>query len=121
MVLLYLQQMAFSPADLSLKQNQAFNLQCNVQFKSIIKLLYLQQWLEFVFCVVPDVTPPPSRVALLMVLWALLVFMVYKVATADHEYQEYDPFEILQLDPVSHTHCDIIMYFSFSCNFPQQM
>ncbi|XP_064404076.1 translocation protein SEC63 homolog [Halichondria panicea] len=40
-----------------------------------------------------------AKVALLVVLWALLVFMVYKVATADHEYQEYDPFEILQLDP----------------------
>ena len=38
---------------------------------------------------------------MLVLLWSLLVFMVYKVATVETEYQEYDPFEILQLDPVS--------------------
>ena len=27
--------------------------------------------------------------------------MLYKVLTADKDYEEYDPFEILQLDPVS--------------------
>ena len=42
-----------------------------------------------------------SRVAVLVLLWSLLAFMVYKVATVETEFQEYDPFEILQIDPVS--------------------
>ena len=37
---------------------------------------------------------------MLLVLWAILLYMLYKVLTADKEYTEYDPFEILQLDPV---------------------
>lgn len=42
----------------------------------------------------------PSRYVVLLVLWAVLGFMVYKVFTADKDYVEYDPFEILKIDPV---------------------
>lgn len=38
---------------------------------------------------------------MLLVLWALLFLMIYKVLTLEKDYIEYDPFEILQLDPVS--------------------
>ena len=32
-------------------------------------------------------------------LWLLLLLMVYKVLTVETDYQEYDPFAILELDP----------------------
>jgi translocation protein SEC63 len=38
------------------------------------------------------------RVAVIAVLWLLLVFMLYKVLTAEVSYEEYDPFSILELD-----------------------
>ena len=41
------------------------------------------------------------RYLVVFVLWALLFFMIYKVLTLEKDYIEYDPFEILQLDPVS--------------------
>ena len=37
---------------------------------------------------------------MLAILWGILVFMLYKVVAMDKDYIEYDPFEILQLDPV---------------------
>ena len=40
------------------------------------------------------------RYLILMVLWAILAFMLYKVFTADKDYVEYNPFEILKIDPV---------------------
>lgn len=41
------------------------------------------------------------RYAVIIVLWSLLFFMIYKVLTIEKDYIEYDPFEILQIDPVS--------------------
>lgn len=41
-----------------------------------------------------------ARYVVLVLLWLLLFVMVYKVLSADKDYVEYDPFEILQLDPV---------------------
>ena len=38
---------------------------------------------------------------MITVLWILLFVMIYKVLTLEKDYIEYDPFEILQLDPVS--------------------
>lgn len=40
------------------------------------------------------------RYVVLLVLWSVLLLMVWKVVTTDKDYVEYDPFEILQLDPV---------------------
>lgn len=39
------------------------------------------------------------------------MFMVYKVITAETDYQEYDPFEILQIDPV----CKLIVCYNITC------
>lgn len=41
------------------------------------------------------------RCVVIAALWALLFLMIYKVLTLEKDYIEYDPFEILQLDPVS--------------------
>ena len=41
------------------------------------------------------------RYAVIFVLWAVLFVMIYKVLTLEKDYIEYDPFEILQIDPVS--------------------
>ncbi len=38
---------------------------------------------------------------MLLVLWVLFFVMIYKVLTLEKDYTEYDPFEILQIDPVS--------------------
>lgn len=40
-----------------------------------------------------------ARYVVLLVLWSVLLLMVWKVVTTDKDYVEYDPFEILQLDP----------------------
>ena len=45
--------------------------------------------------------PRMFRYAVLIVLWALFFVMIYKVLTLEKDYIEYDPFEILQIDPVS--------------------
>ena len=37
---------------------------------------------------------------MIVVLWTILILMVYKVLTTDKDYIEYDPFEILEIDPV---------------------
>ena len=59
----------------------------------------------------PHTTHPTFRALLLTLLWSLLVFMVYKVITAETDYQEYDPFEILNIDPV----CKLCFSVRWSC------
>ena len=39
--------------------------------------------------------------SVVVVLWLVLAVMVYKVLTVERDYVEYDPFAILELDPVS--------------------
>ena len=51
-----------------------------------------------VICVVVHVA---CRYGVLAVLWGLLLLMVYKVAMIEKDYEEYDPFQILELAPVS--------------------
>ena len=46
-------------------------------------------------------TPPCCRIVSLVVLWSLLFLLIYKVLTLETTYEEYDPFAILQVDPVS--------------------
>lgn len=53
------------------------------------------------------------RYAVLAVLWAILLLMVYKVLSTDKDYTEYDPFEILELDPVQQTACDYHLPMTF--------
>lgn len=50
------------------------------------------------------------------VLWALLFLMIYKVLTLEKDYIEYDPFEILQLDPVSK--CSVLFSTDSVLGFP---
>ena len=38
---------------------------------------------------------------MIFILWTILFVMIYKVLTLEKDYTEYDPFEILQIDPVS--------------------
>ena len=45
--------------------------------------------------------PEICRYAVIIVLWVLLFVMIYRVLTLEKDYIEYDPFEILQIDPVS--------------------
>ncbi|KAL7987859.1 hypothetical protein Chor_006778 [Crotalus horridus] len=42
---------------------------------------------------------PTVKKAVLLAGWALFLFLAYKVSKTDREYQEYNPYEILQLDP----------------------
>ena len=42
-----------------------------------------------------------NRKIVLLAGWALLLFLTYKVSKTDREYQEYNPYEVLNLDPVS--------------------
>ncbi|XP_007423415.1 translocation protein SEC63 homolog [Python bivittatus] len=42
---------------------------------------------------------PTIKKAVLLAGWALFLFLAYKVSKTDREYQEYNPYEILQLDP----------------------
>ena len=48
----------------------------------------------------------------LLLLWLLLLVMVYKVLSADKDYEEYDPFEILQLDPVGRFCTQVVVVFA---------
>lgn len=42
-----------------------------------------------------------NRKIVLLAGWALFLFLAYKVSKTDREYQEYNPYEVLHLDPVS--------------------
>lgn len=42
-----------------------------------------------------------NRKVVLLAGWALFLFLAYKVSKTDREYQEYNPYEVLNLDPVS--------------------
>ena len=44
----------------------------------------------------------PCRIVALVVLWSFFAVMLFKVVTLERDYVEYDPFEILELDTVSH-------------------
>lgn len=50
------------------------------------------------------------RKAALLFGWAVFLLLAYKVSKLDREYQEYNPYEVLNLDPVS-THCNPQMPF----------
>ncbi|ELW50083.1 Translocation protein SEC63 like protein [Tupaia chinensis] len=47
----------------------------------------------------PNIIPTVKKIVLLAG-WALFLFLVYKVSKTDREYQEYNPYEVLNLDPV---------------------
>ena len=40
---------------------------------------------------------------MVLVMWCVFAVMVYKVLMLERDYTEYDPYEILELDPVSYT------------------
>ncbi|XP_038616856.1 translocation protein SEC63 homolog [Tachyglossus aculeatus] len=42
---------------------------------------------------------PTIKKVILLAGWALFLFLVYKVSKTDREYQEYNPYEVLNLDP----------------------
>ncbi|KAM9317396.1 translocation protein SEC63 homolog [Gastrophryne carolinensis] len=42
---------------------------------------------------------PTIKKAILLLGWALFIFLAYKVSKTDKEYQEYNPYEVLGLDP----------------------
>ncbi|KAJ1151958.1 hypothetical protein NDU88_004737 [Pleurodeles waltl] len=46
----------------------------------------------------PNVIPTLKKIALIAG-WALFLFLAYKVSKTDREYQEYNPYEVLGLDP----------------------
>ncbi|XP_045355156.1 translocation protein SEC63 homolog [Leopardus geoffroyi] len=46
----------------------------------------------------PNIIPTVKKIVLLAG-WALFLFLVYKVSKTDREYQEYNPYEVLNLDP----------------------
>lgn len=56
-------------------------------------------WLESYKCILTNI-PPICRYVVIFVLWAIFFVMIYKVLTLEKDYIEYDPFEILQIDPV---------------------
>lgn len=41
------------------------------------------------------------RKAALLLGWAVFLLLAYKVSKLDREYQEYNPYEVLNLDPVN--------------------
>lgn len=43
----------------------------------------------------------PFRKAALLFGWAVFLLLAYKVSKLDREYQEYNPYEVLNLDPVN--------------------
>uniref|UniRef100_A0A8C9FW76 SEC63 homolog, protein translocation regulator n=1 Tax=Pavo cristatus TaxID=9049 RepID=A0A8C9FW76_PAVCR len=47
---------------------------------------------------------------ILLAGWALFLFLAYKVSKTDREYQEYNPYEVLHLDPVSNIQCHILKF-----------
>ena len=62
------------------------------------------------------------RYAVIFVLWALLFVMIYKVLTLEKDYIEYDPFEILQIDPVSSQSTRETIFDNYDimvCNFSE--
>lgn len=44
---------------------------------------------------------PLFRKAALLFGWAVFLLLAYKVSKLDREYQEYNPYEVLNLDPVN--------------------
>ncbi|XP_023386725.1 translocation protein SEC63 homolog [Pteropus vampyrus] len=46
----------------------------------------------------PNIIPTIKKIVLLAG-WALFLFLAYKVSKTDREYQEYNPYEVLNLDP----------------------
>lgn len=44
------------------------------------------------------------RKAALLFGWAVFLLLAYKVSKLDREYQEYNPYEVLNLDPVINAH-----------------
>lgn len=46
----------------------------------------------------PNIIPTVKKIVLLAG-WALFLFLTYKVSKTDREYQEYNPYEVLNLDP----------------------
>lgn len=42
---------------------------------------------------------PTVKKIVLMIGWALFIFLAYKVSKTDQDYQEYNPYEVLGLDP----------------------
>ncbi|XP_057167208.1 translocation protein SEC63 homolog isoform X7 [Ursus arctos] len=46
----------------------------------------------------PNIIPTVKKIVLLAG-WALFLFLAYKVSKTDREYQEYNPYEVLNLDP----------------------
>ncbi|XP_018409038.1 PREDICTED: translocation protein SEC63 homolog [Nanorana parkeri] len=42
---------------------------------------------------------PTIKKAVLLLGWAIFIFLAYKVSKTDKEYQEYNPYEVLGLDP----------------------
>ena len=84
-------------------------------FKTFLKwvhyfwvVIYSNQPRSIIILMLIDV-PQMCRYAVIIVLWALLFVMIYKVLTIEKDYIEYDPFEILQIDPVSNLACMHIM------------
>lgn len=53
--------------------------------------------LTFPVCVLPLL-----RKAALLFGWAVFLLLAYKVSKLDREYQEYNPYEVLNLDPVKY-------------------
>lgn len=53
--------------------------------------------MTFVSCLCVDI----FRKAALLFGWAVFLLLAYKVSKLDREYQEYNPYEVLNLDPVN--------------------
>ena len=74
---------------------------------NLVGSLYIMT-LWFSFFSVFDV----CRKAALLFGWAVFLLLAYKVSKLDREYQEYNPYEVLHLDPVSmhaHTHTHTLL------------
>lgn len=50
---------------------------------------------------VPCLCVAVCRKAALLFGWAVFLLLAYKVSKLDREYQEYNPYEVLNLDPVN--------------------
>lgn len=62
-------------------------------------------------CVCNFLCFPIFRKGALVVGWAVFLLLAYKVSKLDREYQEYNPYEVLNLDPVN-TYPDLQMPFT---------